>query len=40
MSERLFGRLSDAPAGATATSLELKGKREVQPARVVDYGSR
>ena len=40
MSERLFARLADPPADAAATSLELKGKSESEPARVIDYGRR
>ena len=36
VSERLFGRLSDGPATARSTSLALKGKREAEPARVID----
>jgi adenylate cyclase len=36
LSERLFGRLTEAPAGAVCASLELKGKRELESARVVD----
>ena len=40
MSERLFARLADPPADAAATSLELKGKRDSEPARVIDYGRR
>jgi adenylate cyclase len=39
MSERLFGRLAEGPVDATSTSLELKGKRESEPARVVDLGA-
>jgi adenylate cyclase len=35
LSERLFGRLSNGPAEARATSLELKGKAEREPARVI-----
>ncbi len=35
MSTRLFSRLS-APPRAAAAMLELKGKREVEPARVLD----
>ena len=35
LSERLFERLSDRPEGARATTLELKGKSEPAPARVV-----
>ncbi len=38
LSERLFSRLADAPAGAMSTSLELKGKREPEAVRVVDLG--
>src|SRR5205823_13918241 len=40
MSERLFGRLGEVPAGAAPATLELKGKSETEPARVLDYGSR
>jgi adenylate cyclase len=36
LSERLWGRLSKPPAGARATSLELKGKREAEAARVIE----
>ena len=36
ISERLFGRLSDAPADARPASLSLKGKREAERAHVVD----
>jgi adenylate cyclase len=36
MSERLFGRLSAGSVTATATSLALKGKREPEPARVLE----
>jgi adenylate cyclase len=36
LSERLCGRLSDALAGAARSSLDLKGKREPEPVRVVD----
>jgi adenylate cyclase len=39
ISERLFGRLAEGPADATSTSLELKGKRETEAARVVDVGA-
>ncbi|TMK65459.1 MAG: adenylate/guanylate cyclase domain-containing protein [Actinobacteria bacterium] len=39
MSERLFVRLGEAPAGAAPATLELKGKSETEPARVLDYGS-
>ena len=40
ISERLFGRLSDAPADARAASLSLKGKREAERAHVVDATTR
>jgi adenylate cyclase len=36
LSERLFGRLTDRPTHAIATSLELKGKHDPEPARVID----
>jgi adenylate cyclase len=36
LSERLFDRLTTRPASATATSLDLKGKEEPEPARVID----
>jgi adenylate cyclase len=39
MSERLFGRLSQAPAGARAASLDLKGKSELEQARVLDLAT-
>ena len=39
ISERLFDRLSDAPADARPASLSLKGKREAEPARVVDLSA-
>ena len=39
MSERLFGRLSEPPADATSTSLELKGKSEREPARLIDIAA-
>lgn len=39
LSERLFGRLSDPAAGASSSSLELKGKREPEPVRVIDVGA-
>jgi adenylate cyclase len=38
MSERLFERLSRRPEGATSTTLELKGKSEPEPARVLELG--
>jgi adenylate cyclase len=36
LSERLFGRLAHRPSNATAASLELKGKSDSEPARVID----
>jgi adenylate cyclase len=36
LSERLFGRLSDMPSDTTSASLVLKGKRDPEPARVVE----
>jgi adenylate cyclase len=36
LSERLFGRLANRPTNAIATSLELKGKHDAEPARVID----
>lgn len=36
ISERLFERFSDAPAGARSESLSLKGKLEPEPVRVMD----
>src|SRR4051812_18707279 len=39
ISERLCGRLSTGLAGASVTSLELKGKSEPEPVRVVDVGA-
>jgi adenylate cyclase len=36
LSERLFGRLAHRPSNATAASLELKGKLDSEPARVID----
>jgi adenylate cyclase len=36
VSQRLFDRLSERPAAATAATLSLKGKREPEPARVID----
>jgi adenylate cyclase len=39
LSERLCGRLSEAPAGAARSSLDLKGKREPEPVRVVDLAA-
>jgi hypothetical protein len=35
MSERLYARLEDPPP-ASAERLELKGKQEPEPARVLD----
>jgi adenylate cyclase len=39
ISERLFGRLSKGALEARSTSLALKGKRESEPARVVDLSA-
>jgi adenylate cyclase len=39
ISERLFGRFTNGSAEARSTSLELKGKRETEPARVIDLGA-
>ena len=39
ISERLFGRLSDQPAAATAIDLELKGKGAPERAHVIDVGA-
>jgi class 3 adenylate cyclase len=39
LSERLFERLAARPDNATATTLELKGKQDAQPARVIDHGA-
>ena len=36
MSTRLFDRLATHPPNATATSLNLKGKPDTEPARVID----
>lgn len=36
LSERLFGRLGNRPTNAIATSLEMKGKHDSEPARVID----
>lgn len=36
LSERLFGRLAHRPNYATAATLELKGKLDAEPARVID----
>jgi adenylate cyclase len=36
MSERLFDRLTSPPQNASTVSLELKGKQDVEPARVLD----
>jgi adenylate cyclase len=40
IAEPLFGRLSDRPAEARPMTFELKGKREAEPARVIDLGAR
>jgi adenylate cyclase len=36
LSERLFDRLAARPPNAVAISLELRGKRDSEPARVID----
>jgi adenylate cyclase len=36
VSERLFDRLANPPSNAVAVSLQLKGKRDSEPARVID----
>jgi adenylate cyclase len=36
LSERLFARLARRPPDATATRLDLKGKLDAEPARVID----
>jgi adenylate cyclase len=36
ISERLFARFAEAPAGASAESLALKGKSEPEPVRVLE----
>ena len=38
MSGRLFDRLSEQPADATSTTLDLKGKQAPEPVRVLDLG--
>lgn len=39
LSERLFERLTARPANAAMTTLRLKGKQDVEPARVIDPGA-
>jgi adenylate cyclase len=39
VSERLLGRLPAAPPDARPASLELKGKSEAVPARVIDVAA-
>jgi adenylate cyclase len=39
LSDRLFDRLTTQPPNATATSLDLKGKHDAEPARVIDVGT-
>src|SRR3954454_4433329 len=38
LSERLYERLSDAPAGTSRANLDLKGKSEPEPVHVLDLG--
>jgi adenylate cyclase len=40
MSERLFDRLAKRPPHAKAANLELKGKQEAEPARILDLDAR
>jgi adenylate cyclase len=40
ISERLFGRLSEGSVEARSATLALRGKRESEPARVVDLSAR
>jgi adenylate cyclase len=39
LSERLFDRLATRPAGAIATTLDLKGKQDAGPVRVIDLST-
>jgi adenylate cyclase len=39
VSERLFDRLGTGPTVATAARLELKGKHDLEPVRVIDVGT-
>jgi adenylate cyclase len=39
LSDRLFERLATQPADTTATSLDLRGKQQSQPARVIEVGA-
>jgi adenylate cyclase len=39
LSERLFERLAARPDNAVATTLGLKGKRDAEPARVIDLNA-
>jgi adenylate cyclase len=39
LSDRLFDRLATQPADATHTTLDLKGKEQSQPARVIEIGT-
>lgn len=39
LSDRLFDRLATQPADATETWLDLKGKEQSQPARVIEIGT-
>jgi adenylate cyclase len=38
LSERLFDRLSERVVGATVKNMALKGKREAEPVRVIEFG--
>jgi adenylate cyclase len=39
LSDRLFDRLATRPADTTQTCLQLKGKQQSQPARVIEIGT-
>jgi hypothetical protein len=39
LSERLFSRLPGSGIDATSKNLAIKGKREVEPVRVIDFGA-
>jgi adenylate cyclase len=39
LSERLFTRLSESAAGARSKNVTLKGKREAEPVRMIEFGA-
>jgi len=39
LSERLFARLSERAVGASSKNVALKGKREAEPVRVIEFGA-